>query len=296
MKITCVQQGHNVVGECPVWDAEQQILYWVDVDSGKVHRKDAAGVVETWAFDAPVSAVALTTSAKVLLLAVGGDLLLWSPSDDTRTLLAHVEKGWPSMRLNDGAVGPAGEFWIGSMTNNVAADGSAVTVSHWENGTLYRADASGTITRIDDGFRVPNTVVWSPDGSHFYCGCSIRNTIWRYDYDAAGQVLSHKQPFLLPTKPGSPDGSAIDAEGFLWNCRWGGGAILRISPSGHVVLRLDLPVSNPTSCAFGGPDMTTLYITSAALGTSPREILAGGLFSIETGIRGLPARRFSIPS
>jgi len=295
MKITCIHQGHNVVGECPVWDAEQQSLYWVDVDSGKVHRRDGTGAVETWRFDAPVSAVALTTSANVLLLAVGGSLLLWSPADDTQTVCAHVEKRWPLMRLNDGAVAPAGEFWIGSMTNNVSADGSAVTVSHWDNGALYRADARGTVATIGSGFKVPNTVVWSPDGRLFYCGCSVQNTIWRYDYDPASRSISQKRPFLLPTDPGSPDGSAIDAEGFLWNCRWGGGAILRISPLGDIVLKLDLPVSNPTSCTFGGPDGTTLYVTSAALGTA-HEVFAGGLFAIETGILGQPTRRFRLPA
>jgi sugar lactone lactonase YvrE len=296
MEIACIHQGKDVVGECPVWDAEQQTLYWVDVDRGKVHRRNAPGVVECWQFDGPVSAVALTTSPHVLLVAVGGNLLLWSPSDDIRTILAHVETRFPSMRLNDGAVGPASEFWVGSMTNNVAADGNPVAVHHWDDGTLYRACSNGTVTTIDCGFRVPNTVVWSPDERLFYCGCSIQNTIWRYDYDPASQSISHRRPFLLPSQPGSPDGSAIDADGFLWNCRWGGGAILRISPQGEVVLKVDLPISNPTSCTFGGPNLTTLYVTSAALGTSAQENLAGALFSIETGVRGLPARRFRLPS
>jgi sugar lactone lactonase YvrE len=294
LDIQCVYNGRDAVGECPVWDAEAQTLYWVDVNRGRVYRMDALGVVNRWQFEAPVSAAALTTVPGSMIVAAGGSLLRWSPNDDSRSVLAEVETRWPAMRLNDGCVGPGGELWIGSMSNNVAADGSGIAVSDWGDGTLYRVEGDGSVTSIDKGFQVPNTVAWSTNGQTFYCGCSIENTIWAYDYDTATRSILHRRPFFRPSKPGCVDGSAIDADGYLWNCRWGGSAILRISPEGKVVSKLEMPVTNPTHCTFGGPSMTSLYVTSAALETPEDEAFAGGLFRIETGIRGLPAKRFSV--
>src|SRR4029077_2340006 len=135
-------------------------------------------------------------------------------------------------------------------------------------GSLFQVGADGDVTVMDTEFGIANTVVWSPDRSTFYCGCFTRNVIWAYVYleDGARSAIRNRRVFVEGLNAGSPDGSAVDEEGFLWNCRYGGGCILRISPSGKVVEKIAMPVSNITNCAFGGEDGRTLWVTTASMG------------------------------
>jgi sugar lactone lactonase YvrE len=139
-------------------------------------------------------------------------------------------------------------------------------------------------------------MVWSPDCTTFYCACSIRNVIHAYDYHAENQSLSNRRVFTQDLGPGVPDGSAMDEEGFLWNCRFSGSCILRISPTGKVQQEIKMPVSNITNCVFGGSDLQTLYVTTASLRAPEGEHLAGSLFALHTKVRGLAPGRFRLPS
>jgi sugar lactone lactonase YvrE len=250
------------------------------------------GVTESWKFDAPVTALSLTTEPGWLLAAVGGRLLFWSAEGDRRVEFVAVERGWPGNRLNDGASDPAGNFWVGSMRNNVASDGTELKASGM-TGSLFRIGAGGDVAVMDTEFGITNTVVWSPNRSTFYCGCSIRNVIWAYDYFQAGEKASilNRRVFVEGLDAGAPDGSAVDEEGFLWNCRYGGGCILRISAAGEVVEKIETPVSNVTNCAFGGEDGRTLFVTTASMGAETEE-LAGGLFALRVPVRGVDAGKF----
>jgi sugar lactone lactonase YvrE len=179
------------------------------------------------------------------------------------------------------------------MKNNVAPDGGHLEVTG-NSGSLYRVTPGGDVTIWDTGFGITNTMVWSPDHKTFYCACSLRNTIYAYDYDLSNSAVRNRRKFVEKVDRGLPDGSAIDEEGYLWNCRFFGGCILRIAPDGKIDRVIEMPVSNVTNCIFGGRDLKTLYITSASIGASVGERLAGGLFAMDTNVRGLPASQFRI--
>ena len=294
MEITCVVDAHNLVGESPLWHPEHNSIYWTDINGFRIHRYALRdGEVTSWQFSEPVCALSLTTRPDQILVALASRLIVWSPTSDSRIDFAHPEPDWPLNRLNDGATDPNGVYWVGSMRNNVAPDGSELEASG-NTGSLYRITPAGEVTVWDKGFGITNTVVWSPDRKTFYCGDSLANCIYAYDYNAADSSIGNRREFIAGVKPGLPDGSAIDSEGYLWNCRFYGGCILRFSPQGKLDFTLEMPVSNLTHCAFGGPDLRTLYITSASVAAPEGEPHAGGLFACEVDVPGLALSRFAL--
>ena len=147
---------------------------------------------------------------------------------------------------------------------------------------------------IETDIGIPNTVCWSPDRRHFYFGDTLKNEIRVYDYDIATGEIGPGRPFFAGFERGLPDGSAMDGEGYLWNCRYGGGCVVRVAPDGSIDRVIDIPAGNVTTCTFGGPELTTLYVTTAAADRAPDDRLAGSLFAIETGIRGMAENAFSL--
>src|SRR5579871_3827320 len=291
----CLVGLRSLCGESPLWDAAAKCVYWTDINGFAIRRLvSATGEVTSWKFDAPVTALAQTSMEGWLLAAVGGRLLFWSAKGDRRIEFVAVERDWPNHRLNDGAADAEGNFWVGSMRNNVAADGSEVKTEGL-TGSLYRVTLDGSVSVCDSEFGITNTVVWSPDVGTFYCGCTIRNVVWAYDYVADGpkSEIQKRRVFAQGIEAGLPDGSAMDEEGFLWNCRWGGKCILRISPAGEVVEKMEMPVSNITNCAFGGDTGRTLFITTASMGAE-REETAGCLFATQVPVRGAEVGKFRI--
>jgi sugar lactone lactonase YvrE len=179
------------------------------------------------------------------------------------------------------------------MRNNVEEDGSDLEAEGF-TGSLYRVTPDGVVSVIDRGFGITNTLVWSPEQTTFYCGCSIRNVIYAYDYNAENSSVGNRRAFVENVAPGLPDGSAMDEEGCLWNCRFFGGCIVRISATGRVVQTIAMPVSNITNCCFGGSDLKTLFVTTASMRAGAGEKLAGGLFAIRSEVRGLKPGRFRL--
>jgi sugar lactone lactonase YvrE len=292
MDVRCVVESRNVLGESPLWHPEDASVYWTDINGFRIHRYEVhGGALSAWQFDQPVCSLSLTTDPERLLVAVGPSVILWTPARDERVEFARIEPDWPNNRLNDGATDPNGFYWVGSMRNNIAPDGSPIDVTG-ETGSLYRVAPTGEVTVWDSGFGITNTLVWSPDRKTFYCACSVRNIIYAYDYDVAASSLRNRRPFVSNATRGVPDGSAIDAEGYIWNCRFFGGCILRFSPSGELDRTIEMPATNITHCAFGGPDLRTLYVTSASIAAPDGERLAGALFAIPMDVAGLPANRF----
>lgn len=289
-----LRDSKNMVGESPLWHPEERSLYWTDINGFKIHRYDLeSGKTKSWWFGEPACALSLTTDPHCMLVALGSKLILWRPWKDERSDFASPEPNWPHNRLNDGATDPNGVFWVGSMRNNVAPDGRHVEVSG-NSGSLYRVTPDGKVSVWDTGFGITNTLAWSPDRKTFYCGCSVSNVIYAYDYNSADSSISNRRPFVAGVKPGLPDGSAMDEEGYLWNCRFYGGCILRFSPAGKLDRIVEMPVSNITNCAFGGPALETLFVTTASLSAKENEDHAGGLFEIPAGVRGLPTERFRL--
>ena len=296
MKVAeCVGRLRSLCGESPLWDAVNKCVYWTDINGFAIRRfVPETGEVKSWKFDAPVTALALTSVDRWLIAAVGGRVLFWTADGDRRVEFVAVERDWPNHRLNDGAADAEGNFWVGSMRNNVAADGTEVAAEGF-TGSLYRVTPDGEVSVRDSEFGITNTVVWSPDRAKFYCGCTIRNVIWEYDFvqDGAKSDVRNRRVFVEKAAPGLPDGSAMDEEGFIWNCRWGGKCILRISPAGEVVEKIAMPVSNITHCAFGGDDGRTLFVTTASMGAEQEET-AGCLFAIQVPVRGTEIGKFQI--
>jgi len=288
-----VANCRNLVGESPVWHAEGGCVYWTDINGFRIQRLvPETGQLNYWCFTESVAAISLTTVEGWLLVALGSKLILWSPATDERLEFARPECD-PRIRLNDGASDSNGVYWIGGMQNNVAADGAPFDITA-DLGSLYRVTSAREVTVWDSGYGITNSIAWSPDYNTLYCACSIQNVIYAYDYCLADSSLRKRRVFICGLQRGVPDGSAVDTEGYLWNCRFFGGCILRIAPNGTLDRIIEMPVSNVTHCAFGGPNLSTLYVTSASIGAPPSEKTAGDLFAIETSVRGMPIGRFRI--
>jgi sugar lactone lactonase YvrE len=171
------------------------------------------------------------------------------------------------------------------MQNGVKQDGEPCECGGWD-GVLYRIDPDGGWAEWRRDLGESNTVVWSPDNSKLYFGDTAKNQIWCYDYDLSDGSIHNEQSFFQGFDRGVPDGSTVDSDGYLWNCRYGGGCIVRVAPDGRVDRVIEMPVANPTNCTFGGPAGNILYVTSASLDALHWERFGGCLFAIETNVTG----------
>lgn len=275
----------DVLGEGPVWDRAGGVLWWVDIGSAGLRRLDpVAGHVDTWDL-AEVAGSLTPTDAGPLLMAVRSGFATFEPGAEVLTLLAEPEPDRPGNRFNDGKTDRRGRFWAGSM--EASAQG--------RSGALYRFDLDGSVTRVRDGLGIPNSLAWSPDGTTMYFAESLDRTIWAFDYDPDTGTPTNQRIFTTAAGPGVPDGSTVDADGYLWNAEYDGWRVVRYAPDGSVDRIVEMPIASPTCCAFGGADLDTLYITSSSAGergTSPDQPDAGGLFATRPGVRGLPETPF----
>jgi sugar lactone lactonase YvrE len=285
-RLRCVAPVGDRCGEAATWSAEEQALYWCDVNRFLIHRLDAQERVKSWFFDEPVTALSLTDQPGVLLVALGSRLIFWRPEADERRDQGFQLAEWPSARLNDGRAAPNGDLWIGTMHNNVGPNGEPLEAA-FGYGVLHRLRVQGAVSVEKRDLGISNTVCWSPDRGTFYFGDTQQNTIWAYDYDEATGAITRERPFFQGFERGVPDGSAVDANGWLWNCRFGGACVVAVAPDGRIAEVLEMPVQNITTCAFGGADLATLYITTAAMMTTPSDRLAGSLFAYAAETPGL---------
>ncbi|MGO9262414.1 MAG: SMP-30/gluconolactonase/LRE family protein [Bryobacteraceae bacterium] len=290
----CVAPAGDRCGEGPVWHAAAQALYWTDINRFLIHRFDPCRKsVNSWFFDEPVTAMALTDRDDTLAVALGSRLILWTPETGERRDHSFRLPGWPAVRSNDARPDPRGSFWLGSMRNNVNPDGSS-GVCGGKDGALYRIDPDGSVTECKRGIGISNTLAWSPDGTRFYFADTLENAICAYDYDAANGAIGGERPFFAGFSRGWPDGSTVDSEGYLWNCRYGGSCIVRVAPDGAIDRVIEMPALNLTSCTFGGPDLRTLYVTSAGLDAPASDRLGGSVFAVHTDVPGQPENRFAV--
>ncbi len=293
-EVVCVAPMGDVCGEGAVWHAAENAVYWVDINRFLIHRFQVAdAAVRSWIFDVPVTALSLTDRDDLLLVVLGSGVILWEPATDKRHDPLLKYDAWPAVRLNDARSDPRGSLWVGSMRNNIAADGSAIEFGGTD-GVLLRLDADGKTSVWRKNIGISNTMVWSPDRRRFYTGDSIANVIWAYDYDQATGAISNERPFLQGFARGLPDGSAMDAEGFLWNCRYYGNCVVRVAPDGKIDRVVEMPVKNITTCCFGGADLKTLFVTTASAHAPLGDRLAGSLFAIRTEVKGQAENRFGL--
>ena len=288
----CVAPTGDVCGEGAVWHAGHNSVYWTDINRFLIHRLNLAdSSVRSWLFDEPVTSLSLTDHDDTLVAVLGSRVILWEPGTDKRHDPIFLYDGWPSARLNDARSDPRGSLWMGSMRNNVNPDGSFGAVGG-QDGILVRLDPDSKVTSWRKGIGVSNTFVWSPDRRYFYSGDTLANVIWVYDYDSSTGSISNERPFFEGFERGFPDGSAMDSEGYLWNCRFYGGCIVRVAPDRKIDRVIEMPVKNITTCTFGGEDLATLFVTTARAEASLGDRLAGSLFSIQTRAAGQPENAF----
>lgn len=290
MTVTCLFPTGDICGEGATYSAPENRLYWVDIQRFLIHGADLSrGTVQSWQFSEPVVALSLTDREGTLLVAAASRLFLFTPATDLREDLGIGLPDHPEVRFNDGRTDPRGDFWVGSMGNNVGPDGESLQERD-RLGRLFRVQA-GRLEEWKSGIGISNTLCWSPDGGTFYFGDSLRNEIHAYDYDRATGAIANPRPFLAGFDRGVPDGSAMDAEGFLWNARYGGGCVVRVAPDGRIDRVVEVPAKNVTTCAFAGSRL--LITTAHAMGPGNGR-LAGSLFALETDTHGLPENRARI--
>jgi sugar lactone lactonase YvrE len=286
-RVRLVLQARDQLGEGAFWDERAGELLRVDITRGRIHAwNPATHRVATQEVAGEVSAVVPRAQAAGCLLATGHRLLL--REGDAERTLAVVEQDRPDNRFNDCKCDPQGRLWAGTMSRRRAPGAAA----------LYRLQTHGEIERVIAGTTISNGLGWSPAGDRMYFIDSTTQRIDVLDFDAAtGDVANRRALVEVDPRDGLPDGMTVDAEGGIWVCLFGGGAVRRYSPEGVLEAAIALPVTNPTSAAFGGADLRTLYVTSARHRLSPEQLavepLAGGLFALHPGVRGLPGNRFA---
>ncbi len=293
-EVECVVEAGCWLGEGPCWHGGEQALYWTDVPSRRLHRWSAADGHKTWDVPNMISALAPCTSGGLIVAEVHG-LSFFDTETGALTPFVAPEADKPLNRCNDGGADRQGRFWVGTMYNNLADDGSPVDMEG-DTGTLWRVQPDGSYEAMVTGLGISNTLAWRADNRLFYFADTLKG-IWAFDFDPDAGSLSNRREFAMQDRAdladlGHPDGSTIDAEGYLWNCRWDGGCVIRFAPDGSIDRKLEVPASRVTSAAFGGPDLDTLYITTARYGHDDAELarqpLAGAIFACKPGVKGLP--------
>ncbi len=298
--ITCILEAKNKLGEGCLWDVEGQCLWWLDIAPiSKLHVLDpVTGATRHWTFPMIMTCFALARNNQML---IGGEhgLYFFDPATGALKDFARPEIDRPQNRGNDGACDASGRFWFGTMQQNIAADGTDVDITQ-DSGGLYRVGQDGVSKLMFDDVGVSNGPCWSPDNKTFYFSDSKAQIIWAFDYDLAHGELSNPRVFNDTKANGYPDGATVDAEGYVWSARWDGSCVLRFDPKGRIDRIVDMPVTRPTCVVFGGPELSTIYVTSSAANLGADVLkhhpLQGGVFCFDPQVKGLPKHKFGMAS
>lgn len=272
------------LGEGPIWHAGRQQLFFFDINEQTLFAVTAAGeIVDSWLFNETVSAAAIVDDETLVLVTDTG-LKQFDITTGGMNRINEIEADNPKTRGNDSRVHPSGAFWIGTMDNG-SDEASIGAVYH------YRA---GELTTLKSGIKIPNATCFSPDGRIAYWTDTPTKKIMQVATDpATGLPIGEWTLFAdVSEGRGYPDGAVVDSEGFLWNAKWGGSCVVRHAPDGSIDRVVELPVSQVTCPAFGGPDLKTMFITTAAKTLNAEQLAAekhaGSLFAIDLDIAGLP--------
>ena len=286
--VRCVVDCHNKLGEVPVWDVKEEALYWVDIEGKLLQRyRPATGTVDTWKMPERIACFALRETGG-LIVAFASGIAFYDLDTGTIDWIARPEADKPSNRFNEGKCDRRGRFFAGTMDDRLTEHTAA----------LYRVEPDLSVHKVFGDVGISNCFVWSLDNSVFWFADTLDSRIYRFDYDPATGTVRNRQVFADTSGTGgAPDGGTIDAEGYLWNAEWDGWRLVRYAPDGRIDRAVKLPVQKPTSCMFGGPDLRTLYVTSAVWDLTPDKLRdqphAGGLLAVDVGVAGVPEPRFA---
>ena len=283
-KVELLDNCNNSLGEGITYSSSNNNLYWLDIGNiSKLYSLDlSSNKKEIFELPEIVTATSIKSQNELILATTNG-LKLFNTSNKKFESVVNIENQQSLTRSNDGASDALGRFWFGTMQNNFDKNGNGIPLK--ENiGKLYKVDTNKKISVIEEDLGIPNTFVWSPDNKNFYFTDTLNGTILNYSFELESGELSNKKNFATFDR-GHPDGSTIDTDGCVWNCRWGGSCIVRFTPSGKVDQIIEMPVQNITNCVFGGKDMKTLFITTAS--NEDKNNLDGSLFSINLNYQGL---------
>ena len=278
--VRCVADVKAVLGEGPVWVEREQALYWVDIKGRRIFRRSWEGELRSWQPPFPVCSLAPRASGGFVAGSENGFAFV-DFEQERFQLHANPEPERETNRFNDGKLDRDGRFWAGTMDDEET----------FASGALYRLNSDLSWRRIDDDYRVTNGPAFSPGGRLMYENDSARQITYAFDLDESGDASNRRTFLEYGEGDGYPDGMTVDAEGCLWIAFWDGWCLRRYSPDGELLQTLEVPVQRPTSCAFGGPALDHLFITSATVGLDDAELAkqpyAGGLLMVQPGVSGL---------
>ncbi|SFU16129.1 Sugar lactone lactonase YvrE [Mesorhizobium sp. YR577] len=279
MQIEALAAGANRLGECPIWCERTGRLWWADVLEGALWSHDpATGNCKQHPVEARRLGSIALRQAGGLILACDNGLFSYDPETGAQGFLVDPEPGRAGHRKNDGRADHMGNFWVGTLEEATYAP----------VGSLYRVAPDLSVSVEAEHLAIPNSLAFDPERGRMYYADTRAYTIWVRDgFETGG---GRQRTFATTTAPARPDGSCIDAEGYLWNAEYAGGRVVRYAPSGEISMTIDLPATYPTCCCFGGSDFRTLYVTSAFEPLSSEELerepLAGRVLMLDVGFLG----------
>ena len=285
-KVELLLDCKNTLGEGITYSSVNNNLYWLDINNKSKLFKLNLSSNKSELFELPEIVTATSVKSNdELILASNNGLNLFTISSKKFERVLNIEDQLKLTRSNDGGSDAHGRFWLGTMQNNFDKDGNDIPIND-NIGKLYKVDIDMNISVAEEGLGIPNTFVWSPNNTKFYFTDTLNGKILSYNFELESGELSNKIDFAKFER-GHPDGSTIDTDGCIWNCRWGGSCIVRFTPTGEVDQIIEMPVQNITNCIFGGSDMKTLFITTASNQGENKNDLDGSLFAINLNYQGI---------
>ena len=284
-KYSIVSDDKSILGESPIWDEFYQRIYWVDIESKCLHAWSFLDNKKLeWNFDNRISAISLTNNNDELICAFDNFFAFYNVNTHHITRLKNQISLPANVRFNDGKTDGYGRFWCGTMSesNPSKADGS-----------IYMVDEKLEIHKIFDNIYISNSLTFSTDNKYIYYADTFKKKIYRTNLSKDILNIKASEIFVDNTNlKGFPDGSTIDINGYLWNAEWNGGQVVCYDLNGDIINRIKTPMNRPTCCAFGGPNMNVLFITSALEKKADRSNLSGQTISINTDKVGNYSNRF----
>ena len=286
--VECIVNCRNVLGEGPLWCPIEQVLWWINITPPELWRFDpATKVSQSWPLPKLVGSIALRQNGGFLIAFRRGIATLDRPGGEVKWL-PTPGPDFNEVGFNDGKTDRAGRFWVGAMDRKLSRP----------IGDLYCVSADFQVNHVRAGATVLNGIGWSPDNRTLYHSDTPTRSIYAYDYDIASGAAVNRRVFVEAAPGhGGPDGMTVDAEGGVWSAQIDRWCINRYDPAGKLERSVRMPVRRPTSVMFGGPDLTTLYITTATLDLDEAALaaqpLAGSVLAMDAGVKGLPEARFA---